>query len=80
MGAAHPVGELADGVVHGRVASFDDPGGYGTVVADDGRGPWFFHCTAIADGTRTIEDGAAVTFEVVAGHQGRYEARDIRPA
>ena len=80
MSASRPVGELADGLVTGQVASFDDPRGYGTVVADDGRGPWFFHCTAIADGTRTIAEGAHVTFEVVAGHLGRYEAVDIRPA
>jgi cold shock CspA family protein len=67
------------GTVAGHVATFDDPRGYGTVVADDGGGPWFFHCTAIADGTRTIEVGARITFEVVAGQQGRYEAIDIRP-
>jgi len=79
-GSDRPWGELADGTVVGTVESFDDPRGYGTVVADDGRGPWFFHCTAIADGTRTIEAGAAVTFEVRAGHLGRYEAIDIRPA
>jgi cold shock CspA family protein len=70
----------AAGVVIGRVESFDDPRGYGTVVAGDGAGPWFFHCTAIADGTRTIEVGAPVTFEVRAGHLGRYEAVDLRPA
>ena len=68
------------GRVAGRVEAFDDPRGYGTVVAGDGGGPWFFHCTAIADGTRTIEVGAPVSFEVVAGHQGRYEATDLRPA
>jgi cold shock CspA family protein len=74
------VGEFAEGTLAGRVDSFDDPRGYGTVRADDGRGPWFFHCTAIADGTRTIEVGASVTFEVVAGHLGHYEAIDLRPA
>ncbi len=72
--------DAPSGPVRGRVDSFDDPRGYGTVVGDDGGGPWFFHCTAIADGTRTIEVGAAVTFEVVAGHLGRYEATDLRPA
>ena len=66
--------------MRGRVATFDDPEGYGTVTADDPAGTWFFHCTAIADGTRTIEVGAAVSFEVVPGHLGRYEASDLRPA
>ena len=77
---AASAGESAEGTVQGRVDTFDDPRGYGMVLADDGRGPWFFHCTAIADGTRTIEVGASVTFEVVAGHLGHYEAIDLRPA
>lgn len=64
----------------GSVASFDDPRGIGTVVDDaDGR-EHFFHCTAIADGTRAIEVGAAVDFEVVPGRMGRWEAANLRPA
>jgi cold shock CspA family protein len=58
------------------VAEFDDPKGYGTVVADDGT-EYFFHCTRISDGTRTIEPGIAVTFSVVPGHRGRYEAAGV---
>ena len=61
----------------GIVATFDDPAGYGTVAEGEG-GEWFFHCTAIADGTRTIEVGATVAFEVVPGRLGRWEAADIR--
>jgi cold shock CspA family protein len=61
----------------GTVTEFDDDAGLG-VVAGDG-GPYPFHCTAIADGTRTIPAGTPVTFEVVAGHLGRWEAADIRP-
>jgi cold shock CspA family protein len=73
-------GPAVAGPVHGRVATFDEPEGYGTVAADDPAGQWFFHCTAIADGTRSIEVGAEVVFEVVAGHLGRFEATDLRPA
>jgi cold shock CspA family protein len=63
----------------GSVASFDDPRGIGTVTDDaDGR-EYFFHCTAIADGSRTIEVGAAVEFEVVPGRLGQWEAADLRP-
>jgi CspA family cold shock protein len=65
--------------VTGVVTEFDEPAGIGTVTADDGE-PHFFHCTAIADGTRTIEVGARVAFEVVAGRRGRWEATDLRPA
>jgi cold shock CspA family protein len=60
----------------GVVASFDDPRGLGAVRADDGT-EYPFHCTAIADGTRAIDEGARVRFEVVAGHMGRWEASHI---
>lgn len=72
-------GPSVGGTVVGRVATFDDPEGYGTVTSDDPAGTWFFHCTAIADGTRAIEVGAEVQFEVVPGRLGRYEATDLRP-
>ena len=62
----------------GVVASFDDPRGLGVVRAEDGT-EYPFHCTAIADGTRTIDEGAAVDFEVVAGRMGGWEAAKIRP-
>ena len=64
--------------MRGVVAEFDDHRGYGTVrAADDGR-ELFFHCTAIADGTRTIEVGAEVEFEVVPGRLGRWEAATLK--
>jgi cold shock CspA family protein len=69
---------MTDQTASGTVATFDDHRGYGTVRADDGR-ELFFHCTAVADGTRSIEVGAAVTFAVVPGRLGRWEATDLRP-
>ena len=66
------------GRVHGVVREFDDPRGLGEVAADDGT-TYPFHCTAIADGTRTIAEGTAVTFEVVPGRMGRWEAARISP-
>jgi cold shock CspA family protein len=60
----------------GVVDEFDDFKGYGTVRADDGA-ELFFHCTRIADGTRTIPSGARVSFAVVPGHLGRWEATDL---
>jgi len=64
----------------GTVASFDDATGFGNVREDATGAEHFFHCTAIADGTRTIEVGAVVSFDVVAGRNGQWEARAIRPA
>jgi cold shock CspA family protein len=60
----------------GTVMSFDEHRGYGTVRATDGR-ELFFHCTAIADGTRRIPVGARVVFAVVPGHGGQWEAADV---
>ena len=40
---------------------------------------YFFHCTQIADGTRSIPSGADVEFDVGAGRQGRWEAMGLRP-
>ena len=62
----------------GTVTEFDDPKGWGTVTSDAGV-EHFFHCSAIADGTRTIEVGAAVRFDVVPGPRGRWEAAGIAP-
>ena len=60
----------------GRVAEFDPERGLGVVVDDTGRAlP--FHCTAIADGSRQIDVGTAVAFNVAPGHLGRYEARRL---
>ena len=70
------VGPIRRGVVR----SFDAAAGYGVLAADEPAGEWFFHCTAIADGTRTVDEGAEVTFTLAHGHRGRLEGRDIRPA
>jgi CspA family cold shock protein len=62
-------------VIHGSVVEFDPDAGLGTVRADDGA-DYLFHCVEIADGTRSIEVGTRVRFEVVA-KLGRYEAARI---
>ena len=36
-----------------------------------------FHATAIADGSRRIDEGAAAAFTVSPGHRGRFEARSL---
>jgi cold shock CspA family protein len=59
----------------GRVVAFDGHAGLGEIEADGVRYP--FHCTQIADGTRRVDVGAAVEFEVAAGLPGRWEARNI---
>lgn len=62
----------------GKVVEFDYERGLGTVLADDGR-RLGFHCTAMADASRRVDPGTRVTFEVMAGRLGRWEATAIRP-
>ncbi len=62
----------------GRVSKFDNKRGVGEIAGADGTAYWF-HCTRIADGTRVIDPGTDVEFEVVPGHRGRWEASAITP-
>jgi cold shock CspA family protein len=57
----------------GTVVRFDDDTGLG-VVEVDGAGQVPFHCTAIADGTRTIAPGTSVACRLGATHLGGVEA------
>ena len=61
----------------GTVTEFDEGRGLGTIAADDGR-TIPFQCTQIADGTRTVAVGQAVSFDLLA-KLGRYEATAIAP-
>ena len=65
--------------MRGTVTAFDAERGLGEVTADASTA-YPFHCTVIADGSRTIEVGAKVDFEVVPGRLGRWEAGAIKPA
>ena len=55
--------------VTGAVTAFDDHVGAGTITAADGA-TWWFHCTRIADGSRSIAVGAEVAFEIAPGPTG----------
>lgn len=61
--------------MRGTITSFDEERGLGELDASGSLYP--FHCTAMIDGTRTIEIGAAVTFGVRPGGMGRWEATAI---
>ncbi len=68
-------GTLAE---EGRVVEFDDGSGLGRLVGTDGRA-LAFHCTEVTDGTRTVAVGTEVRYRRRAGHQGVWEAVEIRP-
>lgn len=61
----------------GVVVSFDADAGLGLVRAEGNVAELGFHCTSIADGSRSIAVGSSVTYEMVAGGGGRWEATDI---
>jgi cold shock CspA family protein len=58
------------------VTAFDEPRGLGTVRGEDGA-ELPFHCTRIADGTRSVAVGAEVAYVVVPGAPGRWEASGL---
>lgn len=64
--------------MNGTVVAFDEAVGLGEVAATDGT-RYLFHCIEIADGTRTIAVGQAVTFELLAKF-GRLEAARVARA
>jgi cold shock CspA family protein len=74
MGGSVVEGSAVDGIV----VDFDEHRGLGTVEAEGTRYP--FHCTAIADGSRTVEVGTRVRFEVRPGPLGRWEATQLTPS
>ena len=60
------------------VEQFDEFAGLGIVEREDGT-TFEFHCIELADGTRTIEPGTPVTFDVLC-KLGRYEAKAVTRA
>jgi CspA family cold shock protein len=63
-------------MLSGIVVEFDAERGLGRIATADERHSFAFHCTQIADGTRSVAVGAAVRFDVLA-KLGRYEATAI---
>lgn len=61
----------------GTVTSFDDYVGLGEVETDDGS-QYLFHCAEIADGTRLIDVGTVVEFDLMV-KLGTQEASQLRP-
>jgi len=63
--------------MEGTVVEFSDASGLGVVQSTGGsRHP--FHCTQIADGSRTIAVGTRVQFSIIP-RLGRYEAVAVTP-
>ena len=65
--------------MRGLVTRFDAGTGVGQITADDGA-RYGFHCTAILDGSRVIEVGTTVEFDVRPGLLGAWEATSVAAA
>lgn len=66
---------MSDAATTGVVRSFDEGRGIGTI---DAAGEMYaFHCTQIADATRTVRVGATVQFRIVPGRRGDWEAAEV---
>lgn len=64
-----------DARLNGVVTSYDDHAGFGEVEV--GGVAYWFHCTRLLDGSRHAEPGQAVSFRVVPGPTGRWEASEV---
>ena len=64
----------------GKVKRFDPEKGYGFIARDDGRDV-FVHYSAIQmEGFKTLDEGAAVEFDIVEGARGLQAANVSRVA
>ena len=63
--------------IEGVVVGCDDHRGDGWIEQDGDR--WYFHCVAIADGSRHVDNGLEVIGIRVVGHRGVDEVSDVRP-
>lgn len=63
----------------GSVAEFDAHSGLGAVRDEDTSTSYRFHCTQIAGGSRHIDPGVAVTYRLVPGRGGSWEAAEVTP-
>ena len=61
--------------MRGRVTEFDEGRGLGTITAEDGQ-TYPFHCTQLTDGSRQVDTGQDVRFDLLP-KLGRYEAGTI---
>lgn len=57
-------------MAEGTVKWFSDRKGFGFIEQEDGSDVFVHHSAIQADGYKTLDEGASVTFEVVDGQKG----------
>lgn len=62
----------------GKVKFFNAEKGFGFIIVDETKEEVFVHFSAIlSDGYKSLEDGQAVSFEIVDGQRGK-QASDVK--
>ena len=65
----------------GTVKWFNDDKGFGFITNDDGGEDLFVHFSEIKmDGFKTLDEGAAVQFDVTTGQNGKLQASNVTKA
>jgi CspA family cold shock protein len=62
-------------LARGRVKWFSDEKGYGFIESESGEALFVHYSQIVADGFKTLREGAPVEFEVVDGSRRREAAR-----
>ncbi len=57
-------------MAQGTVKWFNDQKGFGFITTEDGKDVFVHHTNIIADGFRTLPEGAEVQFEIEKGDKG----------
>jgi len=62
-------------MTQGTVKWFNDQKGFGFITAKDGREVFVHHSAIMADGFKSLAEGAEVQFEIEKGEKGLRAAR-----
>ena len=62
----------------GTVKWFNDAKGYGFIAQDGGDDVFVHHSAIQAEGFKTLEEGARVSFEIVDGPKGKAAANVVK--
>ncbi len=57
-------------MTQGTVKWFNDQKGFGFITANDGQDYFVHHTSILADGFKTLPEGAQVQFEIEKGEKG----------
>lgn len=64
----------------GTVKWFNNRKGYGFITGEDGADVFVHYSEIVADGYRSLDEGAAVTYDVTTDDKGRTVARNVHAA